>query len=385
MSDHPESASTSKPRDGKGRFVKRTAEKAISDLTGEAELTNTEQRAMETLKNELDNAESSVRELSERIEDLEVELETTKMIGESATDAHNKQRQSLKEKQKELDKRLNEISLTRSGIDKNEEEELDIKVKSPEDFDGTPKQIRPFLTQCELVFALRPAKFASPKSKLLYVLAHCNKGTALAFKEKALADQGKLMKDLAERATKNGINSWEAMKELLQETFGNVSIKAEAQHKLMHIKQGNRRVEEYVVEFKLLGMEAQLDGEALTVFFKEGLKYPIRQRIYESGKIPETVNEWAERALAIDIGWRESQLGKQSQNKNYGKARAAQTQQRGPRLSEEEFQKRRNDKLCFKCGFKGHFAKECRVKARKTQVEETTEGETMEIENQDFI
>ena len=164
-----------------------------------------------------------------------------------------------------------------------------------------------------------------------------------------------------------------------------VTLKIESQSKIMKLRQGNRRVEEYNNEFKMLAHTAEVDKTAQLMFYKQGLKQPIKSKIYESGDIPTDLTTWMKRAIAIDIGWRESQLDRPPStfpNQNRPRNRTMVTQTR-PRLSDEEFEKRKKERLCFKCGKPGHMSKSCYVKNR-TIKEEEIEEEGKEIEESSF-
>jgi hypothetical protein len=255
--------------------------------------------------------------------------------------------------------------------------ELDIKLPPPEEYDGTPSKLTPFLVQCELVFQGKTEKYQSGKSRILYALSFFNKGEALAWKQMMVLSQADFLADLSAQATEQKVGMWEAAKLLFVSVFKPQSSKMEAQQKLLHIKQGSKTVEQYCVEFKLIGMETGIDKAMMLLLWKQGLKPIIKQKIYESGNIPTTFTEWENRAKAIDLGWREFQM----ENRSYpreGKIKKAfesKTYDR-PKLSDEEYQKRRKEGLCYKCGNKGHLANKCFAKARRMPEAEITDETT---------
>jgi hypothetical protein len=291
-------------------------------------------------------------------------------------------KESIEKEKKALKKQADSISLLKQNDLLGSSGELDIKPKQPSDFDGTPSKLRPFLNQCELVFALRSEKFATGKARLLYCLSFFNEGKASAWRDSALTNIDGLLMSISTAAIEKKMGTWQAMKILFTEIFNDVTLKAAAQQKLLHIKQGNRSVEEYITEFSLSGMDSGLEPEVCEIFFKNGLKEIIRSKIYETGNIPKNLNEWKDRAKAIDLGWREAQLAKRSDG-NFSKARFVQQGSSSKqRLPDKEFQRRREEKACFKCGMKGHFIKDCKVKVNRVQGQ--IEEETSEEPKQDF-
>ena len=384
---------TERARDAYGRFIKKDALEALDALESElgvaSETDVKDHVAILTIKEEMEKAESDLNLFEERVKDLERQLELSTWVSNSEALNRAKERKAVEEQKEALKKEIEEISLTKESGIMGDGADLDIKAPPPEEFDGSPEKLRSFLTQCELVFAMKAKKFESGRARILYALSYCNKGTALPWKEKIIQDQETFIKMMSGSAQEKGLSLWQTTRLMFQEIFSNATAKAEAQNKLLTIRQGNEKVEEYTVRFTLLGFDSELREDALVIFYKRGLKAPIKQRIYETGNIPVTLKDWQDRAKAIDIGWRESQLERISQPKTFGKARVTQTTtfNNRPRLSDEEFQKRRNEKACFKCGLKGHFAKECRVKGRRAQVYETEElnEEKPAEEQQGFI
>ena len=360
----------SQPRDPRtGRFIKQEAAEILTQLrvSSTVDLEN-EDDPLETLKEKLNEADKAFdyyemqHDLIQQKNDiLELQLKVAKAEQSEA-------RQKREQKEKELAKQYQAISLLKEATIGTEN--MNVKFPPPEEFDGTPGKLPYFLTQCELVFSRKTEQFESHNSRTLYALAHMTKGRALEFKQQVLTNQALFLKDIAKLAEENNLTPWEATKKRFRDVFVSVTSTLEAQEKMLHAHQGNRSVEEYSIEFAMWNGEAELDDKAALLLWKKGLKPAIKQRIYESGDIPVGFDKWVKRASAIDLGWREYQL--QNRGNSQGRLRKTNETKTGqrPRLSDEDYQKRRKEGLCYKCGNKGHLAKDCYAKNRRTQTSE---------------
>ena len=359
-----------------GKFVRAAAEEAIARLTVDPEEIPEEERsAWQEIKDQMRNAEIDLHESQKRIEEFTIatgvhdaSLHITKIEAEA----------ELLKAKKEIEKLRDDVNyyqrVRETGL-YTDDVEISIKVAKPEPFDGESRNVDSFLTACELVFHTQTKKFENPKAKVYYALSYCTKGAAANWKEDALRDPKQFLLDIAKHQEDLGCTPWEAFKELFNMMWKGVTNKMEAQVALQRIKQGNDSVKEYFVKFKLLSSQVDFNEEASLLFFKRGLKEPIKQRIYNSGNIPTGLIGWYNRASEIDAAWREGELERSYSAKAWEKkpARARATEERRERLPDDVYQKRRKEGLCYKCGNKGHLAKSCFAKGRKAQPKETDE------------
>ena len=343
--------------------------------------TNTRIKALLTqiqLAGEDEDTTQLHEELSQAFDSLGIELESTKEllsrvaggIERKVTDQELK-KQELEAQHKELEERI--TKLQNQLTEKTEEnalyaEDLEIKLPKPENFDGKIEHVKPFLTQCEIVFKAYPKKYNSIRAKLLYVLSFCHEGEPARWRQSVLNSMAQTVKDIEEYKTEHHISSIDAVKFYFTRFWLPLEEKITAQHKLTKLKQGQESVKDFNIIFLLTSEIAELGKEAELLAYKKALKPAIRNRIYESGDIPEKLQEWMERALKIDKGWRESQIfmDRTEQPWRKGKIRVFNNESKKPfnRLPDDEYQKRKKEGLCFKCGQKGHMANKCYAKAR---------------------
>ena len=249
-------------------------------------------------------------------------------------------------------------------------EDFEVKVAKPDSFEGKPETVDAFLAACELVFLANPRKYKYFPSRLMYLLSYVNKGIAQEWKEEILQNLDRYIKEIAGEAKSSDINAlWNTYKQKFREQWKNHSNKEEQQYKLQRLRQGNDTLEQYKIKFSNAARETGYEEQALITYFKQGLKDAIKMRIYGSGIVPKTLDEWKDRATIIDAAWREGELNRSPIRRPIppkGNLRSSQLQR--PRLPDEEYQRRRTNKLCFKCGKSGHMARECRSQARTVEL-----------------
>ena len=354
-----------------GRFIRaEIVEKleALASAQGETEEGKRPEDLVEGIKELAEHAEEKMEQYENDIENLKRKIKILELDIKVSAITQQSTERGLQEKSTSLDQEINQLRLLKSQKVLIDATKLDIKLPPPEEYDRTPSKLRPFLTQCELVFQGKTDQYQSGKSRVLYAVSFFNKGEALAWKQMIVQTQDEFLKDLAKEAEANHTGLWESAKAVFERLFCPQSSKLEAQQKLLHIKQGTRTVEQYTTAFKLIGVDADLDKDMSLILWKQGLKPVIKQKIYELGDIPSKFNEWVERAKAIDLGWREYQAERGNTFKEGRNRKTFEAKDNSrPRLSDEEYQKRRKEGLCYKCGNKEHLANKCFAKVRKIE------------------
>ena len=388
------SASTSQPRDPRtGKFVAKQAKESLSAIKKVIEQeedyeTSGMKGQMESLEADLSLTQTQLDELQEKYDQLTQSFQMETIRTDVVQTALNQERATLASEAAKFKRQTETMDLVKSVSLLEDDPDMDIKVAKPTPFDGDPKTYKAFIGACESVFNAQPKRYASIKARLIYVLSYCTGGKALAWREMVSRDLSSVVKGMAKRVTEEGSTPWDALKQVMDRMFFPLTLKIEAQHKLPRMRQGSRSIEEYMIDFTLTQKLAELGDEATLLFFKQGLKPAIRNKIYESGEVPQDLDGWANRATAIDIGWREAQLYNPYNPQTGGsRVRATNTppSNNRPRLSDEEYQKRRKEGTCFKCGKKGHMAKACYSSQNRRIQEIVTEERKADPVDQDFI
>jgi len=75
---------------------------------------------------------------------------------------------------------------------------------------------------------------------------------------------------------------------------------------LRKMEQGGRMMEEFVQEFKRAARGSGYEGRPLVEEFKRGMNGGIRRKLMEAENPPTTIEQWYQRATALNRNWRES-------------------------------------------------------------------------------
>jgi hypothetical protein len=125
----------------------------------------------------------------------------------------------------------------------------------------------------------------------------------------------------------------------VQDRFGDIDPKYTARQKLMKTRQVSS-VEAYNTEFKKHSRKTGFSDEDLSDKYQRGLNERILQSIYQSGALPNKLDEWFERALHFDRMYEQFQRlrpGVRGMTSERTKAPIAEPQQTKPRVRAEDY------------------------------------------------
>ena len=187
-----------------------------------------------------------------------------------------------------------------------------VKVPTPDIFDGKRDKVKHFIRQCSLVFARDPINFAGYSNKITYALSLIHGGLAQEWAGLKL-DQRTAVAN-GEPNTVEPFSSWINFTYQLEEHFRDPNKEETAQRKLQEIKQGGQSSEDFVTDFQTYQMQTGYDEKALTLIFKQSMNWSILQTIYGFQRIPNTLKDWQDMAIAVDRRRCEYQMFVGSQN-----------------------------------------------------------------------
>jgi hypothetical protein len=264
-----------------------------------------------------------------------------------------------------------------------------IKPKSPGPFDGTPSQLRGFLTQLKMYHRMFPTKLSREIDRILHA-GTCLTGTALAWFEPRMRDFMETENEaLRDEETNLIFENFDGFEEAITNVFGNTDEMRMAVEALQHVKQTGS-ASDYVAKFRQLASKTGWDDEPLMPYFFNGLKLEVQDKLFEKD-LPDTLTEYMNTAVRIDnrLYLKRKVLGKQNRfipnnqgrnNHNRGNNQRYRANEGRPRNSPwtrqtepmdlDALQKTlaamdKKNITCYGCGKKGHIKRECRSSKEK--------------------
>ncbi len=236
------------------------------------------------------------------------------------------------------------------------------RLPVPASYTGEPDYCRAFLTRCSMHFSLQPRTFSSERTKVAFVLTLLT-GRAALWGTAVWENQDPCCA------------SFQDLSAEMRRVFDRAASGREAARRLADLRQGERTVSDFLIEFRTLAAESQWNEEAQWDMFLHGLADRVQKEIYAMD-LPTSLNDLV--ALALRVDARLSRMGRHAQSNR--PTRGAEDQWFGgrdtvnpvydhepmqvgrARLSREEKERRKSQGLCMYCGGEGHLAYVCPLK-----------------------
>ena len=169
-----------------------------------------------------------------------------------------------------------------------------VKVRKPDDFDGSRDRVDYFLQQLKGYLAQEPNLLM--EAQLNIALGFCVGKIAGTW-----ADRQATMIAENKEGRLTGIADFEKK---IRDTFGDPERGSTARHQLQLLRQRGKPIEQFIIDFELLEADAELDEVALIEHWKRAIDKHIWEKCYEALEIPKTLKEWKDRCLIYDRNFR---------------------------------------------------------------------------------
>jgi hypothetical protein len=262
-----------------------------------------------------------------------------------------------------------------------------LKVALPDKFHGDRKELETFLLQLGMYYRFNPDKFTTNDAMSLWASSYL-RGEALKWIEPFLSDYFEKSQNpsMMMSTTMVIFGSFEGFRSEIRRVFGDIDVVRTAERKLFNLRQ-NGSVINYATEFRKYGNVTNWGAEALLSHYQRGLKDNIKRELYRRDPI-DNMNDLIEETIRIDnrdyefrreMRFSSNPPADRHYRRNEGRKRYSKQHTREEtygdpmeldamssrnNLSQEEKNRRREQKLCFECGFPGHQARDCRKKSQ---------------------
>ncbi|CCO37240.1 Retrotransposon-derived protein PEG10 AltName: Full=Embryonal carcinoma differentiation-regulated protein [Rhizoctonia solani AG-1 IB] len=241
-----------------------------------------------------------------------------------------------------------------------------IKVKAPEPFKGgSGTEAKQWLARMNGWLRLSATQFNTEEDVVTFLLVNME-GTASSWALPHLANMG------SNRAT---ITTAAQFDTAFSRAFFDPDEQRAAERKITALVQTSTTAA-YATEFRTLLMSLDWNDAALQAQFYKGLHWHVKQQLAQKEDQPRDLEALIAAAIRIDNVRRELEISRPPRENRPKPATTASTSRTNPStpridsdrlkadpnyVSEAERQRRRDEKLCIKCGKAGHRFAECRT------------------------
>jgi hypothetical protein len=171
----------------------------------------------------------------------------------------------------------------------------EVKLRTPTDFHGARELTTKFLQEVEMYMRANTEIYNTEEKKVLFVLSFMNGGVAGSWKQGKTAAYLKV----------GNFGTFDEFKQAVQTVFTPIDDKGVAKTELRTLRQGDKRIEEYITQFTIIAARTGLtEDSALIKYFIDRLYLKLMERVYTMEKPPSTLEDWMRAASLFDGNWR---------------------------------------------------------------------------------
>jgi hypothetical protein len=172
----------------------------------------------------------------------------------------------------------------------------EVKLHAHTNFHGAQELTMKFLQEVEMYMHANAEIYNTEEKKVLFTLLFINRGIAGSWK------QGKTAAYL--KAGNFG-TFFDEFKQAVQTAFTPINDEGVAKTELRTLRQGNKRIEEYIAQFTIIAARTGLTKDsALIEYFIDRFHLKLMEHVYTMEKPPSTLKGWMRAASLFDGNWR---------------------------------------------------------------------------------
>ena len=254
------------------------------------------------------------------------------------------------------------VASTSSATQKPQE----LKLGQPPTFDGTPEKARGWFNNVQLYLLVNKEIYNDDDRKIAYALSFMREGSAALW---SLTET-----EAALKRNPPNFGTWQDFLNKFSASFILENTKDQAIAWMTTARVDKKTpLMDYISQFKNNAALSEISNEDVLInFYSRGIPSFLMKKIYGMDTVPTTIEKWYQATLRFQHVWEKTQeIAKGKTNpfyQNHHRNNDNGHKKKDPdamdvdavRLSDEEYKKRLQERLCFKCGKKGHQAKDCR-------------------------
>ena len=237
------------------------------------------------------------------------------------------------------------------------------RLPPPEHYSGEPGTCRSFLAQCKLIFQLQPSAFPTDQARVEYVITQ-------------LSGRAREWGTAVWSARETFCNLFSTFSEEMKKVFDRSKHGREAAREMLHIRQGNRSVSDYAIDFRTLASSSGWNTDAQFDVFLNGLSETIKDEVITQ-EPPTSFDAVVDLAIRVDSRLQQRRKWRSPRSLGGAPGEGAAPHPAWPalpltsstppepmqinryHLTATEKQRRLNGNLCLYCGQSGHFSVSC--------------------------
>jgi len=175
-------------------------------------------------------------------------------------------------------------------------------MRTPPDFDGDKSRYEKWIDLVEGYLDANSKMYDTDKKKIGFALSFMTSGNAAKW---WIAKRTEHKKRGLDKMPPSFTVEWKDFFKELEEEFTLIDDKGKAGTNLMTIKEGDRLVEAYIADFKIIVSQSDITEDAALIRdFQKGLNPKLVEKIWAQTSPPKTIDEWYKAAALQEGYWR---------------------------------------------------------------------------------
>ncbi|EGO20824.1 hypothetical protein SERLADRAFT_442186 [Serpula lacrymans var. lacrymans S7.9] len=232
-------------------------------------------------------------------------------------------------------------------------------LAKPKPYNGDKKKFQSFSESLELHFTANQAYFSRERNWISFALSYMSIGAAAALRTEWV-ERRKIAEERSDGGEITLLESWAHFKRTLKDHFADTHKEEKAKYEIMYKKQGALTAQEFFVKFQELrrqdGYDIKRNEQFLITLIRNNVNGPLIKQIIYNGNVPMIYVEWKTRIVTNNQLWGTSE--KKAERVELKKDGTGTLYTGAGKEMEVDKQKFRVEGRCFKCGEKGHRARD---------------------------